>query len=141
MWPEKFNNKTNGVTPRRFMKIADPRLADLISSRIGDGWLTDLDQLAGLEDHLEDADFRETWRRVKLANKQDLAVLIEERLGIAVDPASIYDVMVKRLHEYKRQLLKALHIVTLYRRIVLDACSPPSLALSSRAIRASPHSG
>ncbi len=120
LWPEKFSNKTNGVTQRRFMRIANPRLSDLITSRIGDGWLTDLDQLSRLEEHVEDAEFREAWREVKLANKQDLALVIEKTLGLVVDPGSIFDVMVKRLHEYKRQLLMALHIITLYQRIKAD---------------------
>ena len=120
LWPEKFSNKTNGVTQRRFMRIANPRLSDLITSRIGDGWLTDLDQLSRLEEHVEDAEFREAWREVKLANKQDLASVIEKTLGLVVDPGSIFDVMVKRLHEYKRQLLMALHIITLYQRIKAD---------------------
>jgi len=120
LWPEKFNNKTNGVTPRRFVKMANPRLSSLISSRIGEGWITDLDQLIELEGSVEDSEFREEWRRVKLANKKDLAAVIEEELGIIVDPASIFDVMVKRLHMYKRQLLKALHIITLYQRIKAD---------------------
>jgi len=120
LWPEKFSNKTNGVTQRRFVRIANPRLSDLITSRIGDGWLTDLDQLSRLEEHVEDAELREAWRQVKLANKQDLALVIEETLGLVVDPSSIFDVMVKRLHEYKRQLLMALHIITLYQRIKAD---------------------
>jgi starch phosphorylase len=120
MWPEKFNNKTNGVTPRRFVRLANPRLSALITSRIGDGWLTDLDQLVGLEKYVEDEDFREAWRRVKLKNKRDLAELVEGSLGISIDPTSIFDVMVKRLHEYKRQLLMALHIITHYRRLKVD---------------------
>jgi glycogen phosphorylase len=115
--PGKFNNKTNGVTPRRFMKIANPRLSDLIDAKLGKGWLNDLDQLAGLEAFADDAQFQKSWHDIKHANKQDLAAYIEKKNGITVDPDSIFDVMVKRLHEYKRQLLKALHIVTLYNRI------------------------
>jgi starch phosphorylase len=117
MWPEKFNNKTNGVTPRRFLKIANPRLSDLITSKLGEGWLKDLDQLTRLEQHVDDAKFGQAWRQVKQQNKQDLADYILENNGIKVDPNSIFDIMVKRLHEYKRQHLKALHIVTLYNRI------------------------
>jgi starch phosphorylase len=117
MWPEKFNNKTNGVTPRRFMKLANPRLADLISSKIGEGWLTDLDQLKKLEQYADQVEFRQAWQVVKRQNKAELAAYIQKHNGIAVDPDSIFDVMVKRLHEYKRQLLKALHIITLYNRI------------------------
>ncbi|MCB0046492.1 MAG: glycogen/starch/alpha-glucan phosphorylase [Caldilineaceae bacterium] len=117
MWPEKFNNKTNGVTPRRFMRLANPRLSRLISARIGDGWLRDLDELAKLEAYVDDADFQAEWRAVKQANKAQLAGIIEQRLGLVVAPTSLYDVMVKRLHEYKRQLLKALHVIALYQRI------------------------
>jgi starch phosphorylase len=117
MWPEKFNNKTNGVTPRRFVRLANPRLASLITSEIGDGWLTDLEQLRRLEPHADRADFRRAWREIKQQNKADLAARILERTGVEVDPDSMFDVMVKRLHEYKRQLLKALHIITLYNRI------------------------
>ncbi|NDJ60285.1 MAG: glycogen/starch/alpha-glucan phosphorylase [Chloroflexi bacterium] len=117
MYPERFNNKTNGVTPRRFMRLANPRLADLITSRIGDGWLTDLEQLRGLESHVQQPDFRQAWREVKHQNKIDLANHIGTTLGIAINPDSIFDIMVKRLHEYKRQLLKTLHIITLYNRI------------------------
>ena len=117
LWPDKFKNITNGVTPRRFMRLANPRLASLISGKIGENWLTDLDQLKGLEDFVEDADFRRAWRDVKHKNKQELAVLIRQSTGIEVDPNSIFDVMAKRLHAYKRQHLKALHIITLYQRI------------------------
>ncbi len=120
MWPEKFNNKTNGVTPRRFMRLANPRLSALITSKIGDGWLRDLDQLKGLEAHLDDADFCQAWWDIKHQNKADLAAYILEHNGVEVDTDSIFDVMVKRLHEYKRQLLKALHIITLYNRIKAD---------------------
>ena len=117
LWPDKFKNITNGVTPRRFMRLANPRLAALISGKIGENWLTDLDQLKGLEDFVEDADFRRAWRDVKHKNKQELAALIRQSTGIEVDPNSIFDVMAKRLHAYKRQHLKALHIITLYQRL------------------------
>jgi starch phosphorylase len=120
MWPERFNNKTNGVTPRRFVRIANPRLYELITEKIGDGWLRDLERLRDLETYVDDAAFRARWREVKHRNKYDLAVYIAEAVGVAVDPDSIYDVMVKRLHEYKRQLLKALHIIVLYHRIKDD---------------------
>jgi starch phosphorylase len=117
MWPDKFQNKTNGVTPRRFMRLANPRLSELITATIGDGWLTDLDQLRKLEDHIEDPAFREEWRDVKRQNKQELAQLMLERTGVELDTNSIFDIMVKRLHEYKRQLLKVMHIIWLYRRV------------------------
>jgi starch phosphorylase len=117
MWPEKFNNKTNGVTPRRFIKLANPRLADLITSKIGEGWINDLAQLNKLEKYADQVQFRRAWRQVKQQNKADLAAYILEHNGLKVDPTSIFDIMAKRLHEYKRQLLKALHIITLYNRI------------------------
>jgi len=117
LWPEKFNNKTNGVSPRRFIQLANPRLSRLITETIGDGWLNDLERLSELEPHVEDPGFRQAWREIKQQNKNDLAVAILQRTGIEVDPNSMFDVMVKRLHEYKRQLLKALHIVTLYNRL------------------------
>jgi starch phosphorylase len=117
MWPEKFSNKTNGVTPRRFMKLANPRLADLISSKIGDDWVNDLEQLRKLEKYSGQVRFGGAWRQVKQQNKEHLATLILQHTGVEVDPNSIFDVLVKRLHEYKRQLLKALHIITLYNRI------------------------
>jgi starch phosphorylase len=120
LWPGKFGNKTNGVTPRRFLRLANPRLSELITSRIGDGWLTDLESLRELEPLIEQAQFRSAWRQVKHANKQDLAGYILERTGIQVRVDSIFDVLVKRLHEYKRQLLKVLHVITLYQRIKAD---------------------
>ncbi|GMQ79241.1 MAG: glycogen/starch/alpha-glucan phosphorylase [Anaerolineae bacterium] len=127
MWPEKFNNKTNGVTPRRFIRLANPRLAALISRTIGDDWISDLTQINQLEAHIDDEGFRREWRQVKQANKEDLARIIRETLAIEVNAASIYDVMVKRLHEYKRQLLKVLHIIALYNRAKVDPTSlgPP----------------
>jgi len=128
LWPEKFNNKTNGVTPRRFMRLANPRLSALIDDTIGEGWLRDLDRLRLLEPHADDAAFRAQWRAVKAANKQDLAAIIAARTGIVVDPDSMFDVMVKRLHEYKRQMLKVLHIITLYNRLADD----PSLDMTPR---------
>ena len=117
MWPEKFNNKTNGVTPRRFVKLANPGLSELITSRLGDGWLNELDRLEQLEQYIDDADFRRAWGQVKQQNKQALTDYILEHNGLKVDPNSNFDIMVKRLHQYKRQHLKALHIITLYNRI------------------------
>jgi starch phosphorylase len=108
LWPERFRNVTNGVTPRRFVRLSNPRLSDLITAALGDdGWLTDAEQLRKLESLADDAAFRESWRAVKRENKV--------RLG--VQPEALCDVMVKRFHEYKRQLLKVLHVVTLYQRI------------------------
>ncbi|GAA4338046.1 glycogen/starch/alpha-glucan phosphorylase [Pigmentiphaga soli] len=117
MWPEKFTNVTNGVTPRRWMVLSNPRLTGLITETIGDDWITDLPRLAGLESHAADAGFRDAWRKVKRDNKIDLAALIRRRTGVVVAPDSMFDVMVKRIHEYKRQHLAVLHIATLYHRI------------------------
>lgn len=118
--PEKFNNKTNGVTPRRWMVQANPRLANLITSKIGDGWIKHLDDLRGLEAYADDGNFRHEWRQIKLSIKRDLATHIRTRTGIVVNPESMFDVQVKRIHEYKRQHLNVLHIITLYNRIKAD---------------------
>lgn len=120
LWPEKFCNVTNGVTPRRFVAVSNPSLTQLITSRIGDGWLRDLDQLRQLEPLADDAQFRQQWRDVKLAAKRSLAAIIEQRTGVAVNPESLFDIQAKRLHEYKRQHLNVLHILTLYRRLQRD---------------------
>ncbi len=126
LWPEKFLNQTNGVSPRRFLLLANPRLSGLITARLGDErWLTDLDRLSELEAAADDAKFRAEWREVKRLNKLDLAAHALATTGITVDPGSIFDVMVKRLHEYKRQVLKLLHIVTLYNRIKADPAGVP----------------
>lgn len=148
MWPERFQNKTNGVTPRRFMRMANPRLAELITSTIGDGWLRDLDRLEELQPHADDPEFRRTWREIKQQNKTDLAALMLQRTGVELDVNSIFDVLVKRLHEYKRQLLKVLHIVTLYHRIkanpdadvvprtfVFGAKAAPGYSMAKRIIK------
>jgi starch phosphorylase len=119
MWPARFHNVTNGVTPRRFLRLANPRLSELISSRLGDeGWLRDLDRLTELEAAADDAEVRERWRAVKRANKVDLANFTARTEGVVLDPDALCDVMIKRFHEYKRQLLKVLHVVTLYQRIL-----------------------
>jgi starch phosphorylase len=120
MWPEKFCNVTNGVTPRRFVAVSNPGLAQLITSRIGDGWLRDLDQLRRLEPSADDAQFHQQWRDVKLVAKRALATLIEGRVGVRVNPESLFDIQAKRLHEYKRQHLNVLHILTLYLRLKRD---------------------
>src|SRR5262249_16495456 len=120
LWPDKFCNVTNGVTPRRFVAVSNPGLTKLITSRIGDNWLRDLNQLRKLEAFADDAEFQQQWREVKLANKRRLAALIAERTGIKVAPESLFDVQVKRIHEYKRQHLAALHILTLYLRLRRD---------------------
>ena len=117
LWPGKFCNVTNGVTPRRFVALSNPGLTKLITSRIGDNWLRDLNQLRKLEPFADDAEFQQQWREVKLANKRRLAALIAERTRIKVAPESLFDVQVKRIHEYKRQHLAALHVITLYLRL------------------------
>lgn len=117
MWPEKFINVTNGVSPRRFIFLANPRLTELITSAIGDRWLSNLERLRELEPLAVQPRFCNAWRAVKRENKVRLAAYIEQTLGIKVNPDSMFDVLVKRLHEYKRQLLDALHIVTLYNRL------------------------
>ncbi|MGZ8158757.1 MAG: glycogen/starch/alpha-glucan phosphorylase [Methylobacter sp.] len=117
LWPERFSNKTNGVTPRRFMALANPNLSDLITSKIGGGWVTQTDQLKKLEPFAEDAVFRQEWRAVKQANKEKLANYIYKQTGIELDPSWLFDIQVKRIHEYKRQHLNVLHIITLYNRL------------------------
>ncbi len=120
MWPERFNNKTNGINHRRWLLQCNPGLSALISERLGADWPNDLDRLRDLERAAEDADFRRRFREVKRANKQRLAALVKDLTGVAISPDSMFDVHVKRLHEYKRQLLNALHIVALYHRIKAD---------------------
>jgi glycogen phosphorylase len=117
LWPEKFLNVTNGVTPRRFLLSNNPRLASLVTGRIGATWTKQLDDLRRLEPLAEDAGFRGEFREAKQANKQELAQYIRAQTDITVDPESIFDVLVKRLHEYKRQHLSLLHVITLYNRI------------------------
>jgi len=117
MYPERFNNKTNGITPRRWLKKANPSLSDLITEKIGEGWVTDLDELKKIAPMAEDAAFRERWIEVKRANKKRLAAYIKSKNDISVDPDSMFDVQIKRMHEYKRQLLNLLHVITLYNRI------------------------
>ncbi|HEY9908866.1 MAG TPA: glycogen/starch/alpha-glucan phosphorylase [Thermosynechococcaceae cyanobacterium] len=117
MYPEKFTNVTNGVTPRRWVVLNNPRLTKLISSKIGDNWLTHLDDLRQLEQFADDRAFQQEWREVKMAIKRDLAAEIQRRAYVTVNPNSIFDIQVKRIHEYKRQHLNVLHIITLYNRI------------------------
>jgi starch phosphorylase len=126
--PQKFSNKTNGVTPRRWMVLSNPKLAQLLTARLGSGWIRDLEKLRKLEPMVGDAEFSEEWRAIKRHNKLQLSAYIQEQLGIATDPDSIFDVLVKRLHEYKRQHLQVLHILTLYKRIQ----SNPDVELTPR---------
>ncbi|WP_040475800.1 glycogen/starch/alpha-glucan phosphorylase [Paramagnetospirillum caucaseum] len=115
--PGKITNKTNGVTPRRWLLAANPALSALITARIGDGWITDLDQLRKLEPLADDPAFRTAFAAVKRGNKERLAAMLSQRLGVEVDVDSLFDVQVKRIHEYKRQLLNVLHVITRYGRI------------------------
>ena len=115
--PEKFYNMTNGVTPRRWIVLSNPRLSHLLTSRLGPGWIRDLDKLRRLESMVGDPELLAEWKAIKLHNKLDLSAYIQDRVGIASDPASMFDVLVKRLHEYKRQHLQILHILTLYKRL------------------------
>ncbi len=117
LYPERFCNVTNGVTPRRFVALSSPGLAALVSRHLGDGWVRDLDALRGLEPLADDPGFQAEWQKEKDLNKLCLAELVRSRTGIAVDPAALFDIQVKRIHEYKRQHLNVLHILTRYRRI------------------------
>ena len=128
LWPEKFCNVTNGVTPRRFMAVSNPGLTDLITNRIGAGWLSNLDRLRELEPLVEDVGFQQEWLAVKRANKSRLADLIVKCTGISVSPDSLFDIQAKRIHEYKRQHLNAFHILSLYLRLKRD----PKMDLPSR---------
>jgi len=127
LFPEKFSNKTNGVTPRRWMALSNPRLSRLITDAIGESWVTDLDQLARLEPLSEDVGFRSMWRAIKRANKDEFAAFVRGRTGVIVDPESMFDVQVKRIHEYKRQHLNILHVIGLYLRMKagIDMHIPP----------------
>ncbi len=127
LWPEKFHSVTNGVTPRRFLLQINPGLAKLLCEAIGEAWIHDLDQLHRLEPLADDAAFRAAWREVKSANKRALAGEIGQRADVVCDPASLFDIQAKRIHEYKRQHLNVLHLLTLYRRLRLGggADAPP----------------
>ena len=129
LYPGKIQNKTNGITPRRWLKQCNPRLSQLIDESLGDtSWPQDLDKLRGLESVASDPSFQRKFMEIKLANKRDLAALIDKECGIVVDPSAIFDVQIKRLHAYKRQHLNLLHIVTLYRRLLHD----PTLRMNKR---------
>ena len=128
-WPERFCNITNGVTPRRFVALSNPPLTRLITSRIGDGWLKDLYRLRELEKFIDDPVFVEKWRETKITAKRHLAGIVELRTGVRLNPESLFDIQVKRLHEYKRQHLNVLHILTLYLRLRKD----PGLDIPARS--------
>jgi starch phosphorylase len=124
LWPEKFNNKTNGITPRRWLLKANPGLASLVTATIGDGWITDLAQLRKLENHVNDPGFQAEFRKAKASNKVELARIIHDTVRVKVDSGSLFDVQVKRIHAYKRQLLNVLHIVDEYLSLIEDGRRP-----------------
>ena len=149
LWPAKFNNKTNGVTPRRWLAACNPRLARLISDKIGDGWITDLEVLQELEAYADDSDFQYAWRQVKLRNKARLARELARRTGVDIPATMFFDVQVKRIHEYKRQILNLLHAVHLYdlirrgdaeqrmpRAIIIGGKAAPGYAMAKTIIKA-----
>jgi len=117
MWPEKFQNKTNGITPRRWLLLCNPSLADVIAEKIGEEWITHLEQLQQLKQSADEPSFIRNIQTVKQENKMKFAAFLQKEYGITVNPASMFDVQVKRIHEYKRQTLNALHIITMYNRI------------------------
>jgi starch phosphorylase len=135
LWPERFTNVTNGVTPRRFVALANPRLAALITEAIGDGWLRDLERLRDLEPLADDAGFQDRWRSAKHANKDELARWLRATHGLACDPASMFDAQCKRIHEYKRQHLNVLHAIALWNRIRDGAADgvPRTILLAGKA--------
>ena len=124
LWPERFTNVTNGIAVRRWLKQSNPGLSALLTERLGHAWENDLEELERLRDAADDPEFRQRFRQIKLANKQRLVRVIRARTGIDVDEASLFDVHVKRIHEYKRQLLNLLHVVTRYNRIRRDPAAP-----------------
>ncbi len=148
LWPKKFNNKTNGVTPRRWMAWSNPRLSKLVTKMIGDKWCTDLTELKRLRSHADDKQFQAEWHAVKQENKQRLAEMVARDCGVHFDPAALFDVQVKRIHEYKRQLLNILHVIHLYDRIkrgdigdwtprcvLIGGKAAPGYAMAKRTIR------
>ncbi|MDE0572074.1 glycogen/starch/alpha-glucan phosphorylase [Demequina sp. B12] len=138
MYPQKFTNVTNGVTPRRFVRLANPALSGLITEAIGDGWVADLDRLRALEPLADDPEFRRRYAEIKRANRGRFADVLAARDGIQISPDAMVDAMVKRLHEYKRQSLKLLHIVSLYEQIKsgkrpLDSVTPRTFVFGAKA--------
>jgi len=130
MWPEKFQNKTNGITPRRWLLLCNPNLADAIAEKIGESWLTNLDDLRKLEAFANDKNFLITLQKVKQENKMKLAQFIEKTYHVQIDPTSMYDMQVKRIHEYKRQLMNIMHVITMYNRLKAD----PNRPFTSRTV-------
>jgi starch phosphorylase len=136
LWPQKFNNKTNGVTPRRWLAHCNPGLTALVSEVIGEQWITDLDDIARLRPFAEEEDFRLRWRAVKRANKVRLVELVRRECRVEFDPEMLFDVQVKRIHEYKRQLLNVLHVIHLYDRVVrgdVEGLQPRCILIGGKA--------
>jgi glycogen phosphorylase len=133
LWPEKFLNVTNGVTPRRFIMLTNPRLAKLVTDAIGRGWTRDLEELRALKPMADDPAFCEEWKRVKRLNREALAAEVQMKTGVRSDPTSLFDVQVKRFHEYKRQHLNLMHVITLYHRLRYNSRydAPPRTVLFS----------
>ena len=128
LYPDRFNNKTNGITPRRWLLGCNPELSDLITSVIGDGWITDLGKLRGLEEVADDTSFHQKFYEIKKNCKENLSKIVKKNLGFEINSAAIFDSQIKRLHEYKRQHLNLLHILTLYRRLLQN----PDMDVPSR---------
>jgi starch phosphorylase len=138
LWPERFSNKTNGVAPRRWLLKANPALSEMLTRTLGEGWITDLEVLRGLESHADDREFQIEFLGIKQQNKERLARVVQRTTGIAVDPTSLFDVQVKRIHEYKRQLLNVMRIIYDYLRIVEDGQELPVARTSLFAGKAAP---
>jgi starch phosphorylase len=137
-YPGKFNNKTNGITPRRWLQASNPRLSELITSKLGDGWIKHQEQLRGLEQFADDHAFQDEFMAIKRANKVDLAKIILKECGVVVNPDALFDMQIKRLHEYKRQHLNLLHILALYRRILQNPDAPVQPRVFIFAAKAAP---
>ena len=121
IYPDKFTNVTNGVTPRRWLAVSNPSLAELITSKIGDTWLSNLaSELKAFDKFADDPEIQDAVRLIKFSNKRNLAEIATQRAGTKLDPSSMFDVQVKRIHEYKRQHLNVLHVITLYHRLKRD---------------------
>jgi glycogen phosphorylase len=136
MFPERFNNKTNGITPRRWLKSCNPELSELITEHIGDSWIKNLSEIKNLEDHVNDAQLIDRWKKIKTANKKRLAKHIQKTMSLEIDPNSLFEVQVKRIHEYKRQVLSVLHAIALYNRMrknPKDFKTPRTIIFSGKA--------
>lgn len=136
LWPEKFNNKTNGVTPRRWLSHCNPRLTELVTEAIGEKWIRDLDEIANIRPLADDKVFRNRWREVKQTNKERLVELVERECGVQFDSSMLFDVQVKRIHEYKRQLLNVLHVIHLYDRVIrgdVEGMQPRCVLIGGKA--------